>query len=148
MNRYPLLVAIAALIGGAGCGTYPGAANAMFDGASALQTRSYQSRAFDTVDADKTLRAVITTLQDLGFVIDKADATLGTVTATKLWSYRVRATVSVRSRGTKQLVVRMNAQYSSIQQPEAARPLEDPGAYQDFFAALARPLFLTAHEVE
>lgn len=148
MKTFALIISVAGCALGAGCGTYPGAAQAMFDTGSALQSRSYQSRAFDTADAEKTLRAVVTTLQDLGFVIDKADATLGMVSATKLWSYRVRATVSVRPRGTTQVLVRMNAQYSSIQQPDAARPLDDPAAYQDFFTALAHTLFLTAHAVE
>lgn len=114
---------------------------------AAVRVRSYQSRAFDTTDTEKTLRAVVTTLQDLGFMIDQADATLGTVTGTKLSSHRVRATVSVRPHGTKQVLVRMNAQFSRIQLPDAARPLVDPGAYQDFFTALAKTLFLTGHEV-
>ena len=41
---------------------------------SQVEKRSYQSRVFDTNDKQKVLRAVIATLQDLGFVIDKADA--------------------------------------------------------------------------
>lgn len=132
----------------AGCGTYPSARDAMFDGGTQLQARSYQSRAFDTTDREQTLRGVITTLQDLGFVIDKADATLGTVSATKLWNYQVRATVSVRPRGTTQMLVRMNAQYTKVPQAQAGRPLEDPAAYQDFFTALAKTLFLVDHTVE
>src|SRR5262245_39896120 len=79
---------------------------------SAVQLRSYQARAFDTTDRAKTLRTVIATLQDLGFVIDKADATLGTVTATKLNKYQLRMTVTVRERGATQILVRANAQYN------------------------------------
>ncbi len=37
---------------------------------SQVMLRSIQSRAFDTTDKDKTLRTIISTLQDLGFVID------------------------------------------------------------------------------
>ena len=37
---------------------------------SQVQLRQIQSRAFDTLDLEKTLRASIATLQDLGFVID------------------------------------------------------------------------------
>jgi hypothetical protein len=48
-----------------------------------LQKRSYESRIFDTSDKEKVLRATISTLQDLGFVIDRADFTLGTVSGTK-----------------------------------------------------------------
>ncbi len=43
---------------------------------SQVQLRSFQSRAFDTTDKEKTLRTVIATLQDLGFVVDKADSIL------------------------------------------------------------------------
>ena len=76
---------------------------------SQVQLRSIQTRAFDTIDKEKTLRTVMSTLQDLGFVIDKADATLGTVSATKLKNYALRMTVTVRPRGETQLLVRANA---------------------------------------
>ena len=109
-------------------------------GSSAVELRSYQSRAFDTTDIEKTLRTVIATLQDLGFVIDKADATLGMVSATKLSGYQMRITVTVRPRGEKQLLVRANAQYQT-------KAVEDPQPYQDFFTALEKAMFLTAQEV-
>jgi len=81
------------------------------------------------------------TLQDLGFVIDKADAELGTVTATKLKYYALRMTVTVRRRGQTQLLVRANAQYN-------LRPITEPRPYQQFFAALEKAMFLTAHHVD
>ena len=97
------------------------------------------SRIFDTTDREKVLRAAITTLQDLGFVIDRADATLGAVSATKVHpQYRLKITVSVRPRGNTQLTVRANAQFN-------VSPVDDPKPYQDFFAPLERSLFLTAH---
>jgi hypothetical protein len=108
---------------------------------SAVQLRSFQSRAFDTNDQNKTLRTIIATLQDLGFVIDKADSTLGSVSATKLDSYALKMTVSVRPRGGTQLLVRANAQYN-------IRAVEDPQPYQQFFEALQKSMFLTAHEVD
>ena len=108
---------------------------------SAVQLRSYQARAFDTNDRAKTLRTVIATLQDLGFVVDKADATLGTVTATKLNKYQLRVTVTVRERGTTQTTVRANAQYN-------VTAVEDPAPYQQFFDALQKAMFLTAHQVD
>ena len=46
--------------------------------------RAVQTRAFDTTDMNLTVRTVIATLQDLGFVIDKADERLGAVSGTKL----------------------------------------------------------------
>jgi hypothetical protein len=107
---------------------------------SQLQKRSYQTRAFETADKEKVMRAVIATLQDLGFVIDRADLMLGSVSATKLDAYQLRITVSVRARG-EQMLVRANAQYN-------VSPVEDPKPYQDFFNSLSKSLFLQAQEVD
>jgi len=107
--------------------------------ASQVQLRSIQTRAFDTTDKEKTLRTVMATLQDLGFVIDKADSTLGTVSATKLKQYALRITVTVRPRGETQLLVRANAQYN-------VQPVTDPEPYQQFFKSLEKAMFLTAHQ--
>lgn len=100
-----------------------------------------QSRAFDTTDKNKMMRTIIATLQDLGFIIDKADTTLGTVSATKLDRYNLRITVTVKERGESQLIVRANAQYN-------IQPVEDPETYQQFFNSLSKAIFLTAHEVD
>lgn len=108
---------------------------------SQVQLRSIQTRAFDTIDKEKTLRTVMSTLQDLGFVIDKADATLGTVSATKLKNYALRMTVTVRPRGETQLLVRANAQYN-------VQPVTDPEPYQQFFVSLEKAMFLTAHQAD
>ena len=108
---------------------------------SQVQLRSIQTRAFETTDKEKTLRTIMSTLQDLGFVIDKADATLGTVSATKLKNYALRITVTVRPRGETQLLVRANAQYN-------VQPVTDPEPYQQFFASLEKAMFLTAHQVD
>jgi hypothetical protein len=108
---------------------------------SQVQLRSIQTRAFDTTDKEKTLRTIISTLQDLGFVIDKADATLGIVSATKLEHYALRITVTVRPRGETQLLVRANAQYN-------VTPVTDPEPYQQFFTSLEKAMFLTAHQAD
>ena len=108
---------------------------------SQVQLRSIQTRAFDTTDKEKTLRTVMATLQDLGFVLDKADSTLGTVSATKLKNYSLRMTVTVRPRGETQLLVRANAQYN-------IHPVTDPEPYQQFFASLGKAMFLTAHQAD
>ena len=108
---------------------------------SQLQLRSIQTRAFDTTDKEKTLRTVIATLQDLGFVVDKADATLGSVSGTKLDRYALRMTVTVRPRGETQLLVRANAQYK-------LQAVEDPQPYQQFFTSLEKAMFLTAQQVD
>ena len=107
---------------------------------SQVQLRSFQTRAFDTTDSENTLRTVIATLQDLGFVVDKADLDLGTVSATKLDGYLLRITVSVRPRGETQLLVRANANYQQ-------QAVEEAGPYQQFFTALGKAMFLEAQEV-
>jgi len=106
-----------------------------------LELRSIQQRAFDTTDREKTLRTIIATLQDLGFVVNHADSTLGSVTGTKLNNYSLKMTVTIRPRGANQLLVRANAQFN-IQQ------VEDPEPYQQFFVALSRAMFLEAHHVD
>src|SRR5210317_706387 len=58
----------------AACDTAP--ARPVLEGGSQVELRSIQTRAFETDDRVQTLRTVIATLQDLGFVIDKADETL------------------------------------------------------------------------
>lgn len=108
---------------------------------SQVKLRAIQTRAFDTTDKQMMLRTIIATLQDLGFIIDKADHVLGTVSATKLDRYALRMTVATRPRGETQLLVRANAQYE-------IHAVEDPEPYQQFFEALSKALFLTAHQVD
>jgi hypothetical protein len=81
------------------------------------------------------------TLQDLGFVIDTADAELGSVTASKLDKYVIKMTVTARKRGDTQLLVRANAQYN-------VTPVEDPKFYQQFFTAFSKAMFLEAQQVD
>lgn len=134
------LLAVLFCLGAIG-GCAPSTEAVLETGQSALALRSFQQRAFDTNDVEKTLRTVISTLQDLSFVIDKADLDLGTVSATKLSGYQVRMTVTVRPRGATQVLVRANAQYMD-------KAIEEPKPYQDFFVALEKAMFLTAHQVD
>jgi hypothetical protein len=106
-----------------------------------VELRQMQTRAYDTADREKTLRTVMATFQDLGFVIDKADATLGTVTATKLDQYRLRMTVTVRPKGQTQVLVRASAQYND-------RAVVEPTPYQQFFNSLSKAMFLEAQQVD
>ncbi len=106
-----------------------------------LQKRSYQSRIFDTADKERVLRATISTLQDLGFVIDRADLMLGSVSGTKLQGSQIKITVSVRAKGNDRMLVRANAQFNIT-------PVEDPKQYQDFFSSLEKSLFLSANAGE
>lgn len=102
---------------------------------SQAKLRSMQSRVYDITDRNRLLRTIIATLQDLGFVIDDADETLGTVSGTKRAGYSLIMTVSVRPKGTRQMIVRSNAQYN-------LQTVEDPEPYQQFFSALSKALFL------
>ena len=109
---------------------------------SQVKLRSFQSRAFDTKDKTKVMRTVISTLQDLGFVLEKADETLGSVTGEKFVNNApFRMSVTIRPKGNDQMLVRANAQY-------LAKTVEDPLTYQDFFTTLGKSMFLNAHEVD
>ena len=111
------------------------------EGGSPVQIRQMQTRTYDTLNKRDTLRSVLATLQDLGFVIDKADYGLATVSATKLQDYQIRMTVTVRERDAERLDVRANARFNES-------PVEDARAYQDFFAVLDKAMFLTLHDVD
>ena len=113
----------------------------VMEGGSAVNLRSFQTRAFDTTDKHKMMRTTIAVLQDLGFIIDKTDEDLGIITGTKLSGYQIRMTVIVQPRGEKQLAVRASAIYND-------KPIEDPLPYQDFFTALEKGIFLTAQQVD
>ena len=103
---------------------------------TSVQMRAYQSRIFDTADRNRTLRAVIATLLDLGYVINTVDADAGTVSATKLSALNL--SVAVAPRGKKQMSVRANAQIGG--------GVDDPRFYQQyFFEPLAGAMFLDAH---
>lgn len=105
---------------------------------SQLQKRSYQTRIFDTGDKEKVMRGVISTMQDLSFVVERADLLLGSVSGTKFdRNMAIRLTVSVRPKSAAQMSVRANGQVNTS-------PIEDPKAYQDFFSSLEKSLFLTA----
>lgn len=113
----------------------------ILEGGNQLELRSMQSRAFDTNDKNMVVRTVIATMQDLSFVIDKADADLGTVSGTKLGGYQIKMTVTVRPKSESQTLVRANAQYN-------LNAIEDPEVYQNFFTSLQKAMFLTAHSIE
>jgi hypothetical protein len=139
MNKalIPLFIAVLALTG---CQT-DSRQQVLLTTKSQVELRAVQTRSFDTTDRNMTIRNVIATLQDLGFVIDKADENLGAVSGTKLAGYAMRMTVTVVPRGEKQTAVRASAQYNLNAVTEA-----EP--YQQFFAALEKAMFLTANQVD
>jgi hypothetical protein len=107
---------------------------------SQAQLRSMQTRVFATTDRARTIEAVVATMQDLGFVISEADATIGAVSGARP-DRALRMTVGVYPRGESKLAVRANAQLGR-------EPVVDPKFYQQFFSALGKSLFLSAEEVD
>lgn len=118
-------------------------------GGNQAELRQMQTREYQQLDRRSAMRSVIATLQDLGFVVDRAEYELGLMTATryeertgpKAGQHIVRVTVTVTERAEQRLTVRANARYGET-------AIEDPEAYQDFFAALDKSLFLTANRVD
>ena len=101
--------------------------------------RAIQSRTFEVADKLVALRGVMAVLQDLGFVIERANEELGLVTGAKFAEPNyldvVAITVTVRPQEGGKFLVRVNAIYNNV-------PVDDPEVYQNFFAALERSLFV------
>lgn len=103
--------------------------------------RAISTRAFDTGDQAVVFRGVISALQDLGFVVDRADSMLGTVSATRYGTQLVRFTVSVRPAGRNRTLVRASGQLNQYE-------LSDPAPFQRFFEALSQAIFLDANPID
>ena len=105
-----------------------------------MKIRSVQTRTFDVKDRQVAMRAVIAALQDLGFIIERANDALGLVSAARFAEPNyydvVGVTVTVRPQANGQMMIRANAIYNN-------KPVEDPKVYQNFFATLERSLFVT-----
>lgn len=135
MKYIIFLLAIVSLVG---CQTL--SQQATSGGGSQLQVRQFQTKKFDNLSKTQALRASIATLQDLEFVVDKADFVLGSVTATKLTYGVIKISVIVRK--TKNgVTIRANAR-------QGKNPLSDPKVYQNFFTALDKSIFLVKNEVD
>ena len=139
MSRSLLRLAPLGLILLAGCATTTPAD--VVGAGTQLETRQIQTREYETLDKAMTMRSVIATLQDLGFVIDQADAELGTVTATRLHKYTMRMTVTVVEKDAGRIAVRLNARIGE-------NSVTDAATYQDFFVVLDKAMFLTQHKVD
>jgi hypothetical protein len=100
--------------------------------------REAETRSFDVSDRNQAMRGVIAALQDLGFIIERANEPLGLVTAARFaepsYTDMVGVTVTVRPKGADQMEIRVNAIYNN-------EPVTDPKVYQNFFATLERALF-------
>ena len=105
-----------------------------------MKMRSFQTRTFDVKDRQLAMRGVIAALQDLGFIIERANESLGLVTAARFAEPNyydvVGITVTVRQEAEARMMIRANAIHNN-------KPIEDPKVYQNFFATLERSLFVT-----
>jgi len=103
-----------------------------------MKLRNMQTRSFDMTDRKQALRGVIAALQDLGFIIERANEPLGLVTAARFAEPKyydvMGVTVTVRPEDNK-MVIRANAIYNN-------EPITDPKIYQNFFATLERSMFI------
>jgi len=135
MNRYSLILVPILVL--SGCASQN---SAITEGGSQVLVRQMQTRVYESLDKGDTLRSVLATLQDLGFVIDTADYEMATITATRLQEYELRVTVTVKDRNSHQLAVRANARVDD-------QLIDDPATYQDFFTVLDKAIFLTRHNV-
>lgn len=107
-----------------------------------MKIRSAQTRAFDVKDRQVAMRSVIAALQDLGFIIERANEALGLVSAARFaepnYYDMLGVTVTVRPQADGRMMIRANAIYNN-------KPIEDPKVYQNFFATLERSLFAIKH---
>jgi hypothetical protein len=117
------------------CVTKPAVREIVFeDQMTLLQARSIQSRTFELTDRIQAMRSVLTTLQDLDFVIDGADSSLGIITATKLQRYQLHITVKVDALDSGRIRVRAQMSAGMVELAQ--------GVYQEFFASLEKNFFL------
>jgi hypothetical protein len=141
MNRNPLRFALV-LFGALSIGCTAPTPSPTLLAPTEAQTklRAFQSRTLELGDRQLAMRGVIGVLQDLGFIIERANDALGLVTAAKFaepnFTDIVGVTVTVRPQEGQRMLVRVNAIFNN-------RPIEDPTVYQNFFAALERSLFVT-----
>ena len=109
---------------------------------SQVKIRAMQTREFETGNKNLMLRNVISSLQDLDFVIESADETLGVITGKKFINNSIlETTVTIKEKNKKRMAVRLNARYG-------ISVIEDPEIYQDFFNVLSKSIFLTANQVD
>ena len=103
-----------------------------------MKIRSYQTRVYDLSDQQKALRAVVSALMDLGFIVERVNVPMGLVTAARFAGTRnsgfIEATVMIKPKGDNQIEIRANAIFNT-------KPVEDPKVYQNFFTTLQKSLF-------
>ena len=145
---------------------------------SQVKLRAAQSRVFDTTDRQRTLEAIVDTMQDLGFMVEVLDEDLGIVSGKKLEpiegpglgtdpfyhlyddqslliftkAYRTWGPFWHRSDLVRlTITVRKRNEAQLVVRASAQyylRAIEDPAPYQKFFRTLEQALFLQSQLVE
>lgn len=142
-TRSPLpllpLLALALFLGACATGPKAPPAPLLAPTEAQMTLRNLQTRTFDVTDRMVAMRAVIAALQDLGFIIERANEPLGLVTGARFAEPNfydvVGITVTVRQLNEKQTTIRANAIFDN-------QPITDPEVYRNFFATLERALFI------
>ena len=100
-----------------------------------MKMRNMQTRIFDINNRVVAIRGVIQALQDLGFIIERANEPLGIVTGARFAEPNfydvVGVTVTVRADGSDRMAIRANALFNN-------EPITDPEVYRNFFATLGK----------
>jgi hypothetical protein len=134
------ILAVAVLVLIQGCAAPQPSPDLLTPTEAQMKIRSAQTRSFDLKDRQLAMRGVIAALQDLGFIIERANESLGLVTAARFAEPNfydvVGVTVTVRSESEGRMMIRANAIYNN-------KPVEDLKVYQNFFTTLERSLFVT-----
>jgi hypothetical protein len=138
---------IAALVGisaSIGCQSAPPSTeNLLSASEEQMKLRTIQTRSFDVEDRKTAMRGVIAALQDLGFIIERANEPLGLVTAARFAEPNyydvVGVTVTVREEGEGRARIRANAIFNNA-------PVTDPHVYRNFFTTLERSMFIGRSE--
>jgi len=139
MKNFKKVLVYLLLVGSLFTGCVRDSKQMILENQQSLKLRSYQIKKYNN-NKKEVSRAIVSTLQDLSFIIDKADMETGTVTATKLQE-RASMRMTLITRARKGFTeVRINAQFRSVNQmPEA---VTTPETYKAFFIALDKSLFL------
>ena len=146
--------------------------------ASQVRLRAAQSRVFDTMNRTRTLEAIVSTFQDLGFQVEVLDEELGIVSGKKFVKLHRPAagydpfyhlyddkslmvfTKAYRTWGPFQhrtdmvrltVTVRTRNESQLIVRAAAqhfVHAVEDPKPYQDFFRSLEQALFVESRLVQ
>ncbi len=144
---------------------------------SQLKVRAAQTRVFDTTDRRRMFEAIISTMQDLDFIVEVLDEELGIISGKKFiaieqpygtdpsyllyrpdtlllltrnfhtWGPFWHRSNLVRFTAT----IRTRGESQLVVRASAQfylQPVEEPGPYQQFFRALEQALFLHGRPVE